>query len=310
MCLRSTAGWTSVSRLPPRNAGQPVITGRQATPPVGYYSVLPLFLGSKSGVTYGFAQINYATYWDRDDGLAVDGTCRRALTTALGLIGVGIGELLHGSGPHALDHEHSAALVAAPLAGAAYHPDPAAYRLYTFYTAAHEGTAADHSAYYFVRPAPAPGAHVQLYLSRSKHATYVAPPEGFPIAPDALIYTYFWVVELLFLAGVISPLVLLVLLRAGEIAFFQCLVEHFEKRDDGVYPSPAINVGEPGRPLNGAAWAVQGDFAEKFAPRWNSRFLRFLGFRYAGPPPGGGHDPDPDPDPPDRDPPDRDPIPR
>lgn len=293
------------------SGAQAVITGTQATPPIGYYSVLPLFLGSRSGVTYGFAQVNYGTFWDRDDGLSVGLGCRRHLALALGLIGIGLGEVLNGLKGHPSDEEHAAALVAAPLGGTSYNPDPAAYRMYMLYTAAHEGEwTSDHSAYYFVRPPAPAGWHVPLYLSLSKHATYVSPPEGSPILQDWIIYSYFWTVELLFLAGVISPPVLLTLLHIGEVAFFHCAVEHFQKRDDGVYPSPAINVGAPNVPLNGAAWAWTGRFEGKLTARWSSRILRFLGFRYAGPPPGGGHDPDPDPDPPDRDPPDRDPIPR
>jgi hypothetical protein len=296
---------------------QAIVTSTQAAP-VGYYRVHPLFLGTKSGVTYGFAQITYATFWDRDNGLVVSPRCRRQLALALGLIGVNVGEMLsalHLTG-HELDYEHSAALVAAPLAGTVFNPDPAPYRMYMFYTAAHEGTFTDQSDYYFVKPPASPGAHVPLYLSQAKHATYVFDPEGYPVAPGWIIDAFYWTLQILSDAGEVPQRQLQVVAHIGDIAFFHCFVEHFQKQGDGVSPSPAINVGAPGHPLNGAAWAETAKFKEKLSPRWNERVLRSLGFRYAGPPPGGDSDPDPDPDPPDppdprdRDPRDRDPIPR
>lgn len=286
------------------NPNAVVITGTQASPPIGYYGVMPLFRGKRDGVTYGFTQINYATFWDRDDGLAVDRNCLRRLGTILGLIGVTLGQAVDHLGGHPMDEEHSAALVAAPMAGSQYNPDPAAYRLYMFYTAAHENTKSDRSMYLRARQPIAPGHHLELYLSLSKHATYAFDPTGLPLVPEWMIVAAFWTIELLFILGVLTPRIYVGLLRLAEVAFFECAIEHWQKRDDGVFPSPVINTGSQKHPLNGSSWIRNSSFAKKLSARWDERVLRLLGFqRVVDPEP----DPDPDPDPPDREPPDREP---
>lgn len=288
------------------NPNERIIDRTQATPPVGYYSVEPLFVAPLGGVSHGFAQINFATFWDRDDGAAVPAVCRRLLTILDIFIPGAFVEAAVGS--HQWDEEHSAALVAAPMIGTRYNGDPAAYRLYSIYTAAHENTPSDRSIYLIARNPIEPGFHIRLALSLQKHATYPGNPEGLPLVPDFIIFQVFWLIDTLFAFNEISVHVYLGLLNIAAVVFFECFVERWRQRDDGVTPSPVINVGNPEFPLNRSSWIRNSPFPRKLDARWDARVVRLLPAPDSG---GTPPDDDPDGDPPDRDPPDREPrLPR
>lgn len=289
------------------NPTQKIIERTQATPPVGYFSALPLFRAPLGGVPHGFAQINFATFWDRDEGPAIAGDCRALVRVIQVLTSIPLLQVVDSIGRHQWDEEHSAALVAAPLAGNDYHRDPAAYRLYNFYTAAHENKPGERSFYLFPRRPIDRGQHMKLALSLQKHATYPGNPEGVPLVPDEYIDLTFDFITLLFQLQYIPAYIYFGLLHLASIVFFDCFVERFRQRDDGVTPSPMINVGEPGdrgNPINRSSWIENSPFPGKLAPLWDANIVRRLPVPVTD---GGTPDDDPDGDPPDRDPPDRDP---
>lgn len=257
--------------------GERIIDRVQATPPVGYYSVAPLFRLSINRVPYGFAQITYATFWDRDDGPAVVGPCLAFARIVSALTGVDLVGIARGLGGHPFDEERSAALVGAPIVGASYNGDPAAYHLYSFYTAAHEGTISDRGMYlWFDRRPIAPGSHIALALSLSKHATYPFNPTGLSLVPGFLIASALFTIQGLLELGVIQPRVYLALMHIVYLVAYECLIERWQPRDSGVYPSPSINVGSVERPINNSRWITHEAFAKKLKPAWSVRSSRWF----------------------------------
>ncbi|HEX2059225.1 MAG TPA: hypothetical protein VHK90_00650 [Thermoanaerobaculia bacterium] len=291
------------------NPTQKIIERTQPTPPVGYFSVLKLFTAPLGGVQHGFLQINFATFWDQDDGPAIAGNCRALARVLQILTTIPIVQVIELLFNHQWDEEHSAALVAAPLVGDAYNRDPAAYRLYNFYTAAHENKVNDRSFYLFPRRPVAPGQHMKLALSLKKHATYPGNPEGLPLVPDEYMDAVFEIIGLLYQLQYISIHLYLGLLHLASIVFYDCIVERFRQRDNGVTPSPMINVGEHERPINRSSWIRNDPFPRKLAALWDVNVVRRLPVPDVGGGPGDGPDIDP-PDRDPRDPRDRDPRPR
>jgi hypothetical protein len=137
------------------------------------------------------------------------------------------------------------------------------------YTAGHEGTFTDTSAY-FVPSQPVPaGPHINLALSRAKHATYTFNPDFYPLLPTWFIGSVYSTIDFLWISQVIKdPWLYLALLALADGVFFLCFVEHFT--DMGAwFADPRINVGEPGRPINGSSFIADPDLAPKLTvPLW------------------------------------------
>lgn len=220
-------------------------------PPISYFRVQPLgFATDSTGTLVGVLRIDYLTLWNRDDGFDLFGICGAAISLVESLIGI---DFL--TGGHSLDNERSAALVAAPVSpSGGYNEDPGSYQLYSYYTAAHEGTfASDNSAYYFFNPPVPAHNHIQLGLSRAKHATYTFNPDWYPVIwPEIMALAYF-TIDSLYFSGAIDYYTYLTFLYLADEAFFACLVEHFSEQG-GFYAQTRIDVGEPGQPINGAGF--------------------------------------------------------
>jgi|GEM_PF-1154669 hypothetical protein len=231
--------------------------------PFSYFRVKPLgFAVSNTGVTYGFIQINYLTLWDHDSGLHVSGTCDALIGLAGGVLGVDLINLVGVLSGHNLDDEHSAALVAAPVVNGGFNLDPTQYFAFDYFTAAHEGTFFDHSA--FLNPGtPVPAnLHIQYGLSLNKHSTYGFNPDGLPMFPDEVIFAYYATILDLLNLGIIDDLTYEYLLFVGDTVFFNCVVEHFSEQGGG-FASGRVNVGEPvaGSTLNGAGFILDPNHA-------------------------------------------------
>lgn len=240
-------------------------------PPISHVRVVPLgFATDAAGQQLGVLRLDYLALWNQDDGLDITGACRADLIFAGGFFGFNASLILEGLQAHAIDNERSAALVAAPVpAPGVLNTDPAAYSAYSYYTAGHEGTFTDTSAY-FVPSQPVPaGAHINLAHSRAKHATYTFNPDFYPLIPAALISFAYTTLDLLWITQVITdPYLYLALLALLDGLFFACFVEHFTEMG-GWFADPRINVGEPGRPLNGSSFIADPRLAPKLTvPLW------------------------------------------
>lgn len=197
-------------------------------------------------------RIDYLTLWNADGGLVGGGPA--CLYSYVGLDGV-IGEL---SG-HDLDVERSVMLIAAPAEGGSWNPVPSAYSLYAVYTAAHEGTFFDQSAY-IIPPSPVPaGNHIELALSLSKHSTYTFNPNYYPITPQWFIADYNATLLALWQSGQISDTFYYYSVAVGNDVFYGCAVERFSNQG-GSYANQRVNVGEPAYPMNGSTF-IQDDSA-------------------------------------------------
>jgi PKD repeat protein len=241
-----------------------ILQNLPAVPPAVHWRVTPLFVASINGVPHQFLQVDYLTVWNRDDGLDAGGLCHFNATILGGLTGFAIAEILDGFGPHDFDQERSAALLAAPVASAY---DPAAYRSYHYYTAAHEGTFADHS-YFVAPPGPLPaGYHLELWLGRAKHGTYPGNPDYLPLAPDWVIYLTYLTIDDLYWIFDIPYWQYVYYLAIADSVFYSCAVERFGEQGGG-FPGLTLNVGELGQPLNGSAWIADPSIASKLQPLW------------------------------------------
>lgn len=226
-------------------------------PPISYFRVTPLGFATMNGQEYGFIEIDYLTLWNRDNGLIANGACHTGLDVLAGLIGFGVGEVLDGLDAHQLDNERSGFLVAAPtVAPGTFSLDPASYGGFSVYTASHEFTFNDHSQYLVVtdttRPLPA-GAHLELRLSRSKHATYFGNPEGLPLTPTPIIFATYSAFDFFLAIGRFNWLDYLIANGIADDVFFGCIVEHFTDQG-GSFAQSRTNVGELSAPLNGAGF--------------------------------------------------------
>lgn len=238
-------------------------------PPTSYFAVTPLGLATNAGgQTVMAIRLDYFTLWNQDDGLQIGDTCSVGLGVTLGLIGLDVSLVLDGASGHFLDNERSAALVAAPL-----NPDgsvdfnPGDYAGYSYYTAAHEGTFLDHSAYLNPSsPVPAYN-HLNLALSQAKHSTYTFNPDGMPIMPDWVISSVYATIDSLWLDGIIDDPTYLTYQFLADTVFYSCIIEHFGDQG-GSFAQSRTNVGEPGSPLNGSAFIADPEIAPKFAALW------------------------------------------
>lgn len=210
-----------------------------STPPISHFRVKPLgFFSRNDGIQYDVIQINYHTLWNKDDGLVGSPYCSYdAFTDFTDL------------GSHNLDNEYSAILVAAPLVNSTYDSNLQNYKLYEAYTAAHEGTFFDHGVYYNLQNPYPFGSHIELVLSRSKHATYAFDPNYLPLTPLYVIYGVYSELNSLVSNGFISYSTYLALLYIADQTFFLCGVERFQYQG-GTFANTRINVGELSQPIN------------------------------------------------------------
>jgi hypothetical protein len=246
------------------NSVPETVSQKQGPHPLSYFRVKPLgFVYDKTGRQYGAIQINYLTLWDHDSGLQIGGLCDTFLGIASGVTGIGLANLVTVLSAHNLDDEHSAALVLAPTTSLyTYDTTPTDYLGYSYYTAAHEGTFFDESAYLDPNtPIPA-GWHLNLWLSQAKHSSYTFNPDYFPLMPVWVMFAYYDTLDILYSEGIINEFEYSYFLYVGDTIFFSCIVEHFGEQG-AAYASPRINVGEPvaGSILNGAGFILDTNHA-------------------------------------------------
>lgn len=238
-------------------------------PPTSYFAVTPLGLATNAGgQTVMAIRLDYFTLWNRDDGLQIGDTCSVGLGLTLGLVGLSTSLVLNGASGHFLDNERSAALVAAPLApDGSIDLNPGDYAGYSYYTAAHEGTFLDHSAYLNPSsPVPAYN-HLNLALSQAKHSSYTFNPNGMPLMPDWVISAVYATIDALWADGDIDDYTYLTYQYLADTVFYSCIIEHFGDQG-GAFAQTRTNVGQPGHPLNGSAFIADPLIAPKFAPLW------------------------------------------
>lgn len=235
---------------------QTVVQSFPAVPVRNHVRVKPLGTTWYNGQNLGVVQIDYFTMWNRDDGLVVSSAC-------IFLTG-GIAWFLEPiiAFGHTLDNERSAALVAAPLVGGAYNTNPAAYKAYDYYTAAHEDTINDKSLYFsFSSPVPAYNS-VQLGLSLSKHASYPFNPNGLPLAPSWVIYSTYDYIFWLYWTGQIDFWDYLIYLYIADVVFYVCWIEHFIEQG-GALPGASKNIGDVGHAINGSGFIETSALRQK-----------------------------------------------
>jgi chitodextrinase len=246
-------------------------------PPISHYRVTPLgFSQDVYGRQLSILQIDYFALLNRDDGLDIGNDCRTFATILGGLVGFSLASALDGAGPHELDNERSAVLVAAPTTAPYQHPaNPAAYSAYDFYTAAHENTFFDHSMYFAPSQPVGAGWHVGLAMSRAKHGTYGFNPDHSPLFPDWVIYATYAGIDFWYWWGY-DPysdpywryLEYLSFLYMADTLFFSCVVEHFGEQG-GSFAGTRLNIGEVSHPLNGAGFIYDPRFIDKLTtPLW------------------------------------------
>lgn len=241
-----------------------------AVPPISHYRVHPLgFANDATGTQFGFLEVDYLTLWNRDDGLSIGGDCRFFASLLGGVTGFAILQLADAIDQgHDLDNERSAVLVAAPTSGFQYNTSPTAYALYSFYTAGHEGTFFDTSAFGFPSPPVPAGNHLIEALSRSKHATYTFNPDHLPLFPSFFIADVNFTLSDLYFAGFLTFDDYSFYLAVSDFVFFSCVVEHFGDQG-GTTAGTNINVGEIDHTLNGSGFINGGQLRDKLSvPLW------------------------------------------
>ena len=226
---------------------QTVIQRLGPVPPVSHFRVQPLGLTTDANGTLVYAmRIDYLTAWDSDGGLVGGGLwCLYSY--------FGLGSLVQELTDHELDNERSGMLVAAPAVNGSYNPDPNAYSLYSVYLASHEGTFFDHSVFADFSPAVPAGNHLNLLLSRSKHATYNFDPDYYPLFPYWFIADTYAGLYDSYYAGLIDYDTLLLSLAIADDIFYGCVVERFSNQG-GSIAQQRINIGEPDTPINGCGF--------------------------------------------------------
>jgi len=223
------------------------VAQRLGQTPYSHYRVQPLgFDYDYQNRLVSVLRIDYLTLLDHDSGLVTGGDC--GLFPGLSSI--------EGMGPHNLDNERAAVLVAAPVSAYSYNLDPMSYGAYSYYTAAHENTVTDKSRYVdFYSPVPA-GWHIHLALSLSKHGTYTFNPDYLWLLPDEIIWStlaavdYYCYQTTFDFAYGWSDLVCLAAQYYAYGAFYECAVERFFDQG-GRFAEQRVNVGEATNPAPG-----------------------------------------------------------
>jgi len=225
-----------------------------------YYRVTPL--GVVNGQSY--LQIDYLTLWSRDDGLALSAACFTDIDV-MDIFGIvpSLGTLIGG---HNLDNERSILRVVAPAVAGGLNTDPSAYRVDWVYTAAHEDTLFDHGDLEPVIPPQGPGTHIAMFLSLSKHGTYLFWPHGLPLMPDWMIAAVYDGIDL---ACFFFPGVCDLLYYIADELIFDCITEkHVFEGFVLARQDLRINVGELGRPLPGGSFIQSGQLNQHLQKRF------------------------------------------
>jgi hypothetical protein len=219
------------------------VTGLLGTnPPTSRIHVTPLGLGTDQNGNQVYAiRADFLSLWNADGGLVGGGA-------ACFYSYFGLDNVIQQVSGHYLDAERSVMLLAAPPVNGGVNPDATAYRLYSIYTAAHEGTFFDQSEYLDFSNPVAAGNHILLTQSVSKHSTYAFNPDFYPITPAWFIASTNASIEAAYLDGDIDDATYLALLAAANDTFYGCLVERFGNQG-GQIPSQATNVGEVDHPI-------------------------------------------------------------
>ena len=249
--------------------------------PVLYYRVVPLYIryNPYRYMYESFIRIDYLTLWDHDSGLSPDALCE----LAPGLGGI------ESYGPHDIDNERSALLVSAPVFDPwnawGFNLDPNQYSALSVFTAAHEDTFTDQSAYLNFPQSPLwPGTHIELWHSLFKHATYTFNPDFHALMPLWVVVSTYIVIEFLIFYRYWNPFycgdwdwfcepgwdifleigfdILIAVFYYVTVLFFGCVVERFHEQG-GRFASPRINVGEPFQPINGSSFIQDTELFNK-----------------------------------------------
>jgi hypothetical protein len=248
--------------------------------PVLYYRVTPLYIryNPYRYMYESFIRIDYLTLWDHDSGLP-DAACD---------IVPPFDSLIEGFEAHDIDNERSAMLVSAPVFDPynawGFNLDPNQYSALSVYTAAHEGTFTDQSAYHNFPENPIwPGNHIELWHSLFKHATYTSNPDFHTLVPGYIIFTEFFFIGYFFFDFYNpfcgdpfwdwswdcpdgdpwrSPYFYLYLAAVyyTVVVTFACAVERFYEQG-AQFASPRINVGEPFQPINGSSFIQDNTYS-------------------------------------------------
>lgn len=228
---------TGFATFQDRSDIQQVLCSYSSRPPISHFQVRPLWISNG----YCYCDITCLTLWNQDDGLYE--SCGYAIWL------FGIGDLMAGMGDHPLDNEFSQVLLRAPIENNNYNEDASAYHIIRVITAAHFGTTCDQSRISIPIDYP-PEAHVNLWQSVSKHATYMGNPDGHPLLPQELITAIFWDIEL-YLIGGGDPLYYIYLLAEANTMCYGCIVDRFF--DQGISKDTLfrINVGNIDHPAGG-----------------------------------------------------------
>lgn len=229
--------------------------------PFSYFRVQPLGFASSQGTLFSVLRIDYLSLWNHDSGLVSGGLCAYSL--------FGLDDIIASLSDHDLDNERSAVLVAAPVQGYNYNTNASNYYSYDYYTAAHENTITDQSAY---TSPPSPwqaGTHVQLGLTRSKHATYTANVDGLPLVPYPIIAGTFATLDFLYVSQQIDWPTYVIYTALTYNVFYSCITERFTNPQVGEFSSRRVNVGEPNLPINGAGFIQTTELYNKLTtPLW------------------------------------------
>lgn len=250
--------------------------------PVLYYRVTPLYIryNPYRYMYESFIRIDYLTLWDHDSGLP-DSECD---------IAPPFDSLIEGFGPHDIDNERSALLVSAPVFDPynawGFNLDANQYSALSVFTAAHENTFTDQSAYHNFPANPIwPGNHIELWHSLWKHATYTSNPNFHALIPEYIIFTEFFFIGYFFFDfynpfcndpysfwdfGLDCPngdpwsspyfYLYLAAIYYTVVITFGCAVERFYEQG-GQFANPRINVGEPFQPINGSSFILDNTYA-------------------------------------------------
>jgi len=275
------------------------IKARYGTSPVSYFRVTPVKIvyNHFSGRLESFLRIDYLSLWDQDSGLVGD---------LCGLSGL---PFLAGTDPHPLDGERSAILVSAPAPDPyTFNTDPNAYSALSIFTAAHEDTLLDHSAYHDFPDQPvAAGFHKPMWQSLSKHGTYLSDPDYFPLFTVELQILIFATIAYFFFRSDCGGwydgdpfwsdffgdefamtcddwyVVYAIILYEVVTIMYACIVERFYSfNTEGLVSQAAvrINFGEPLADINGS-YFIHDDSPSAFY--MNSKLLQPLQFEYTIP---------------------------
>jgi len=115
---------------------------------------------------------------------------------------------------------------------------------------------------FFNSPVPA-YYHIELALSRSKHATYTFNPDYMPLTPWYIIAGTYAGIDFAYYEGRISWYWYLALQAFADDVFFSCLVERFAEQG-GQYAALRTDVGEPGVPLNQSSFIAVPEINRQF----------------------------------------------